>query len=56
MSSGGTYPDLAMMKGLELAKLNDEYQVRSSTSRDIDELNPWEHVCICQHGCYEGIV
>lgn len=38
MSSGGTYPDLAMMKGLELAKLNDEYQVRSSTSRDIDEL------------------
>ena len=38
MSSGGTYPDLAMMKGLELAKLNDEYQVRSSTARDIDEL------------------
>lgn len=38
MSSGGTYPDLAMMKGLELAKLNECYQVRSSTSRDIDEL------------------
>lgn len=38
IAQGGTYPDLAMMKGLELAKLNEMYQVCSSSSRDIDEL------------------
>lgn len=38
MGNGGTYPDLAMEKGLELAKLKDYYQVCSSTSRIIDEL------------------
>jgi C1A family cysteine protease len=39
MSQGGTYPDLAMQKGLELIKDGTKrYKVMSSTSRDVDEL------------------
>lgn len=39
MGKGGTYPDLAMMKGLELVKeLQGQYVVKSSKSDDINEL------------------
>lgn len=39
MGKGGTYPDLAMMKGLELVKeLKGQYVVKSSKSDDINEL------------------
>ena len=39
MGQGGTYPDLAMQKGLELVKGGlKRYKVMSSTSRDINEL------------------
>ena len=39
MGRGGTYPDLAMQKGLDLVPDgNSLYTVRSSKSRDINEL------------------
>ena len=39
MGRGGTYPDLAMMKGLDLIKDgNKNYVVKSSDSKDISEL------------------
>lgn len=39
MSQGGTYPDLAMLKGLELVKDGTKrYVVKSSTSKDIGDL------------------
>lgn len=39
MGKGGTYPDLAMMKGLELfPNGNALYAVKSSKSTDINEL------------------
>jgi C1A family cysteine protease len=39
MNKGGTYPDLAMAKGLELMpKWKNLYAVKTSTSREIDEL------------------
>lgn len=39
MGTGGTYPDLAMMKGLELAGLTGEYQVKTiSNSTDVSQL------------------
>ena len=38
MASGGTYPDLAMQKGLELAGWDKKYRVATSKSSDIDEL------------------
>ena len=39
MGQGGTYPDLAMLKGLELVKDGKKrYSVKTSTSKDIDEL------------------
>lgn len=39
MGRGGTYPDLAMTKGLELFPNGTSlYTVKTSTSRDIDEL------------------
>ena len=39
MGQGGTYPDLAMAKGLELAKgMRGKYEVKTSTKREIDIL------------------
>ena len=39
LSQGGTYPDLAMMKGLELVGgWSSQYEVKSSKSDDINEL------------------
>lgn len=38
MSTGGTYPDLAMQKGLELIGWDKKYKVQTSKSRDIAEL------------------
>lgn len=39
MDRGGTYPDLAMMKGLDLIKDgNKNYVVKSSKSNDIQQL------------------
>ena len=39
MGQGGTYPDLAMAKGLELAKgMKSKYEVKTSTKREIDIL------------------
>ena len=38
MGMGGTYPDLAMMKGLELAGLKDEYAVKTSSETEVDQL------------------
>lgn len=43
MNVGGTYPDLAMTKGLELARLTSEYEVKSSSSRDVNELKRAVH-------------
>ena len=39
MDKGGTYPDLAMAKGLELMpKMKKTYEVRTSSSRESDQL------------------
>ena len=40
MGQGGTFPDLAMLKGLELVgdKMKDAYEVKSSTSSDLKEV------------------
>lgn len=38
MGQGGTYPDLAMAKGLELSGLDAEYSVKTSTDRNPDSL------------------
>ena len=39
MTNGGTYPDLAMTKGLELyAPLKNKYVVKSSNTSDVNEL------------------
>lgn len=39
LGRSGTYPDLAMVKGLELApQFNGKYEVKTSTSHNIDEL------------------
>lgn len=47
MHQGGTYPDLAMQKGLELVKDGTKrYKVMSSNSRDIDELKRVIHKCM----------
>ena len=44
MIGAGTYPDLAMTKGLELySHGNKLYKVMSSTSRDINELKRIMH-------------
>ena len=44
MDKGGTYPDLAMMKGLDLIKDgNKNYVVKSSKSDNIDELKRVVH-------------
>lgn len=43
MNVGGTYPDLAMTKGLELARLTSEYDVKSSSSKDVNELKRAVH-------------
>ena len=40
MGRSGTYPDLALQKGLELApEMAAEYVVRTSTSNDVNEVN-----------------
>lgn len=51
MGTGGTYPDLAMMKGLELIPNGkDDYIIRTSTSRNVNDLKRAVHkgmfVCI----------
>ena len=38
MGQGGTYPDLAMTKGLELVGWTSEYKVKSSSDRNLDSL------------------
>lgn len=38
MGMGGTYPDLAMMKGLELSGLKEDYSVKTSSESKIDQL------------------
>lgn len=47
MGNGGTYPDLAMQKGLDLVpELGARYQVQSSSSRDVNELKRVVHKCM----------
>lgn len=44
IENGGTYPDLAMMKGLELVpESSKKYEVKSSTSTDVNELKRTLH-------------
>ena len=47
MGKGGTYPDLAMMKGLELLPHGTEmYEVKTSKSDDIQDLKRVIHKCM----------